>query len=157
MATLHGVHGTCITHAKNILDKGVEAQPNGGRAGSGFYLWAFATEGGRKRAWQLADDWHADWLRKGHFGGCAEQGCAILTFELEIDLRAYLNLNQARHHERLAENHSRMPDLPVYKVFDEYIESQSVFRQGQGGPPHWPSSKPWSLTRSLQNELGAGS
>ncbi len=131
---LHGVHGTCITHAKSILANGVKAKSGGGRAGTGFYLWAYATDSGRKRAIQLAKDWHSDWYAKGKYDGSPERGEAIIVFDILVESTAYLNLNQTRHHERLLEIEERTGQEQS-KVFDEYLESQSLFKEEQHQTP----------------------
>lgn len=128
---LKGIHGTCVSHAKLIGEQGVKAF-GGGRAGSGFYLWAYLADDAR--AVQLGRDWHAWKLDRGDYSKCAERGCAILQCEIELDPHSYLNLNQARHHEALWTIKARLPKGESQaKVFDEYLESQSAFRQQQFG------------------------
>jgi hypothetical protein len=130
---LKGVHGTCITHAKSILSRGVQPS-TAGRAGSGFYLWAFLADPSRAR--ELAEDWHRWRLDKGAYDDCSERGLAILTFEIEVSPRAYVNLNQARHHEMLRTIQARMPpDVDQSKVYDDYICGLSEQREKTDGTP----------------------
>lgn len=124
---LKGMHGTCVTHAKSILKNGIQARI-GGRAGSGFYLWAFLGDPGYTA--QLAKDWHQWKLGQGDYLDCAERSFALLTCELEIEQASYANLNQARHHEKIRKIHSELPpsEKPA-KIFDEYLSNLAKFRQ----------------------------
>lgn len=128
-----GLHGTCVSHARSILSNGVKAA-HGGRAGAGFYLWAYISDS--SRAAELAEDWYHWKLGSHDYDICTERGFALLTCEIEIDGNAYLNLNQARHHETLRTIKARLPEGEEQaRVYDEYLASQSAFRLKQYGVP----------------------
>jgi hypothetical protein len=130
---LKGIHGTCVTHARAIEKEGIRPFA-GGRAGSGFYLWAYLAD--EARAVQFARDWHSWKLDRGQYAKCDERDCAILHCEIDVDPHAYINLNQARHHEALWSIKTRLPKgEDQAKIFDEYLESQSAFRVKQYGVP----------------------
>ena len=130
---LRGIHATSISYAKTILNDGPKSV-QGGRAGSGFYLWSYFSN--RKHAIELARDWHEWKLEAGSYADCAERGFAFLDCEISVDPKAYVNLNQALHHETLRVNRDRLPrgEDPA-RVYDEYVNGLSMFRQEKFGTP----------------------